>query len=170
MSGSTDNFVVKATESQEAANAVATALANKYPDMTGIKYFAMDINLYDVTGNNQITDTSNLSVNITMPLPDALRQYAGNNRAASVINGNQLEDLPAKFVTVDGVPCISFTATHFSPYAIYVDTNNLTYGTADYSPKTGDPIHPKWFVVIALAATSLILFLKKDKVIVPRAV
>lgn len=170
VSGSTDNFVVKVTESQEAANAVATALANKYPDMTGIKYFAMDINLYDVTGNNQINDTSNLSVNITMPLPDALRQYAGNNRAASVINGNQLEDLPAKFVTVDGVPCISFTATHFSPYAIYVDTNNLTYGTADYSPKTGDPIHPKWFVVIALAATSLILFLKKDKVIVPRAV
>ncbi len=170
VSGSTDNFVVKVTESQEAANAVATALANKYPDMTGIKYFAMDINLYDVTGNNQINDTSDLSVNITIPLPDALRQYAGNNRAASVINGNQLEDLPAKFVTVDGVPCISFTATHFSPYAIYVDTNNLTYGTADYSPKTGDPIHPKWFVVIALAATSLILFLKKDKVIVPRAV
>ena len=67
LSGSTDNFVVKVTESQEAANAVATALANKYPDMTGIKYFAMDINLYDVTGNNQITDTSNLSVNTTMP-------------------------------------------------------------------------------------------------------
>lgn len=170
VSGSTDNFVVKVTESQDAANAVATALANKYPDMTGIKYFAMDISLYDVTGSNQITDTSNLSVNITMPIPDALRQYAGNNRAASVINGNQLEDLPAKFVTVDGVPCISFTATHFSPYAIYVDTNNLTYGTADYSPKTGDPIHPKWFVVIALAATSLILFLKKDKVVVPRTV
>lgn len=170
VSGSTDNFVVKVSESSDAANAVATALANKYPDMTGIKYFAMDISLYDATGNNKISDTSNLSVNITMPLPDALRQYAGNNRAASVINGNQLEDLPAKFVTVDGVPCISFTATHFSPYAIYVDTNNLTYGTADYSPKTGDPIHPKWFVVIALAATSLILFLKKDKVIVPRAV
>lgn len=170
VSGSTDNFVVKVSESSDAANAVATALANKYPDMTGIKYFAMDISLYDATGNNKISDTSNLSVNITIPLPDALRQYAGNNRAASVINGNQLEDLPAKFVTVDGVPCISFTATHFSPYAIYVDTNNLTYGTADYSPKTGDPIHPKWFVVIALAATSLILFLKKDKVVVPRTV
>lgn len=170
VNGSSDSFVVKVSESSEAANAAATALAGRYGDMTPIKYFAMDISLYDATGNNKITDTSNLAVNVTIPIPDALRQYGGNNKVGAVINGNQLEELPCKFVTVDGVPCVSFTATHFSPYMIYVDTNNLTAGTMDGSPKTGDPIHPKWFVVIALAATSLFLFLKKDKVVIPRAV
>lgn len=168
--GSTDSFIVKVSESADAANQVATALAAKYGDMTPIKYFAMDISLYDSTGTNKITDTSNLSVNVTIPIPDALRTYAGNNKVGAVVNGNQLEDLACKFVTVDGVPCVSFTATHFSPYTIYVDTNNLTYGTTDGSPKTGDPIHPKWFVVIALAATSLFLFLKKDKVVIPKTV
>ncbi len=168
VSGSTDSFVVKITESADAANQVATALANKYGDMTPIKYFAMDISLYDATGTNKITDTSNLRVNVTMPIPDALRQYAGNNKIGVVVNGVQLEDLACKFVTVDGVPCVSFTATHFSPYTIYVDTNNLTVGTIDGSPKTGDPIHPKWFVTIALAALSLILFLKRDKVTIPK--
>ncbi len=167
VSGSTDSFVVKITESADAANQVATALANKYGDMTPIKYFAMDISLYDATGTNRITDTTGLKVNVTMPIPDALRQYAGNNKVGAVVNGTQLEDLACKFTTVDGIPCISFTATHFSPYTIYVDTNNLQVGLMDSSPKTGDPIHPKWFITIALAATSLFLFLKKDKVVIP---
>ncbi len=170
VNGSTDNFLVKVTEDANAANQIATALANKYPDMNAIKYFPMDISLYDATGTNKISNDANLSVNVTMPIPDALRQYGGNCKVASVINGNQLEDLPCKFVTVSGVPCVSFTATHFSPYTIYVDTNNLVYGLSDGSPKTGDPIHPKWFVVIALAATSLFLFLKKDNVRIPRTV
>ncbi len=169
VAGSTDSFVVKITENSDAANQVATALANKYGDMTPIKYFAMDISLYDVTGQNLITDTSNLSVNVTMPIPDALVQYAGNNKVGAVINGSQLEDLACKFTTIDGIPCVSFTATHFSPYTIYVDTNNLTAGTVDATPKTGDPIHPKWFVVIALAASSLFLFLKKDRIVVPKS-
>lgn len=167
VSGSTDSFVVKITESADAANQVATALANKYADMTPIKYFAMDISLYDATGANKITDTTNLSVNVTMPIPDALTQYAGNNKVGAVINGSQLEDLPCKFTTIEGIPCVSFTANHFSPYTIYVDTNNLTAGTIDGSPKTGD-IHPKWFVALALAALSMILFLKRDKVIIPK--
>jgi len=163
VSGSTDNFIVKVSESDDAANQVATALAQKYGDMTPIRYFAMDISLYDATGTTKLSDTNGLSVNVTMPIPDALTQYAGNNRVGAV-NGMTLEDLACKFVTVDGVPCVSFTATHFSPYTIYVDTSNLTYGTIDNTPKTGDGIHPKWFVSIALFSMSMILFLKKDKV------
>ena len=163
VSGSTDNFIVKITESSDAANQVATALSQKYGDMSPIKYFAMDISLYDATGTTKISDVNGLSVNITMPIPDALTQYAGNNRVGAV-NGLTLEELPCKFVTVSGVPCVSFTATHFSPYTIYVDTSNLTYGTIDSTPKTGDGIHPKWFVSIALFSVSIILFLKKDKV------
>jgi LPXTG-motif cell wall-anchored protein len=44
-----------------------------------------------------------------------------------------------------------------------VDTGNLTEGMLDVTPKTGDPIHPKWFLSLGLACLSIILFMKKDK-------
>ena len=97
-----------------------------------------------------------------MPLPDELRQYAGNNMVGAVAN-NKLEKLAAKFTTVADVPCVTFTATHFSPYTIYVDTGNLTEGIADATPPTGDGIHPNWFLVIGLGCISALLFMKRDK-------
>lgn len=162
VSGATDNFIVKVTEDQNATDAVVGALQAKYGDISRIKYLPMDISLYDATGRTKIADTSGISVNLTLPIPDDLVQYAGNNRIAAVVNGS-LEDLSARFTTVGGVPCINFTASHFSPYVIYVDTANLTEGTIDATPKTGDPIHPKWFLAMGMACISLILFFKKDK-------
>lgn len=169
VSGSTDNFVVKITDDASAASLAQTALQNAYgANFADIKYFPFDISLYDQSGTTKIADTSGMSVNITMPLPDELATYAGNNKVASVLGG-ELEPLNSRFTTVDGVPCINFTATHFSPYVIYVDTKNLTESTIDYTPKTGDPIHPKWFLAIGLACISLIMFFKKDKKVVVKA-
>ncbi len=165
VSGATDNFVVKVTEDQAATDAVVAALQARYGDISRIRYLPMDISLYDSTGRTKIADTSGISVSITLPLPDDLVQYAGNNKAAAVSNG-ALEDLNVRFTTVGGVPCINFTATHFSPYVIYVDTANLTEGTIDVTPKTGDPIHPKWFLALGMACLSLVLFFKRDKVVV----
>lgn len=168
VSGSTDNFVVKITDDQTASDLALRALQNSYGDITRIKYLPMDISLYDSTGRTKIADTSGLSVSITMPLPTELAQYAGNNKIASVAGG-VLEPLNSRFTTVDGVPCISFTATHFSPYVVWVDTGDLREATIDYTPKTGDPIHPKWFLAIGLAAISFILFFKKDKKVAVKA-
>lgn len=165
VSGATDNFVVKVTEDQSATNAVVAALQARYGDISRIKYLPMDISLYDSTGRTKIADTSGISVNLTLPIPDDLVQYAGNNKVAAIANGS-MEDLNVRFTTVDGVPCVNFTATHFSPYVIYVDTANLTESTIDASPKTGDPIHPKWFLAMGMACVSLILFFKRDKVVV----
>lgn len=165
VSGSTDNFIVKVTEDQSATDAVIAALQAAYGDISRFKYLPMDISLYDSTGRIKIADTSGISVNLTLPLPDDLVQYAGNNQVAAVSNGT-LEKLNARFTTVDGVPCVNFTATHFSPYVIYVDTANLTEATIDATPKTGDPIHPKWFLALGLACVSLILFFKRDKVVI----
>ncbi|MDE7332394.1 MAG: leucine-rich repeat protein [Lachnospiraceae bacterium] len=165
VSGATDNFVVKVTEDQAATDAVVAALQARYGDISRIRYVPMDISLYDSTGRTKIADTSGISVNITLPIPDELVQYAGNNKAAAV-SGGALEDLGVRFTTVGGVPCINFTATHFSPYVIYVDTANLTEGTIDTTPKTGDPIHPKWFLSLGMASIALILFFKRDKVVV----
>lgn len=162
VNGSSDNYVVRITDDAQATAAVIAALEGKYGNLSNIAYLPMDISLYDSTGQNKITDVSGISVDITLPLPDGLIQYAGNNRAASVVDG-RLEDLATKFTTIDGVPCVQFTATHFSPYTIYVDKGNLTEGLIDATPKTGDPIHPKWFLAMGLACISIILFCKKDK-------
>lgn len=163
VNGATDNFIIKISETDEATKAVADALTNEYSSLDNILYYAMDISLYDATGTTKITDTSGISVDITIPIPDALIAYGGNNMAGAVVNGNQLEKLNENFTTINGVPCIRFTASHFSPYTIYVDTGNLTEGMLDTTPKTGDPIHPKWFLSIGLACLSIILFMKKDK-------
>ena len=161
--GSTDSFIVKVTETNEATNAVETALNNRYGSLDGLKYWPCDISLYDSTGTTKITDTTGLTVEITLPIPDELRQYGGNNKVGAVAN-NSLEDLGTRFNTVNGTPTVTFTATHFSPYVIYADTNNLVASEMlDASPKTGDPIHPKWFLAIALFAGSIFMFLKKDK-------
>ncbi|MDE7113794.1 MAG: hypothetical protein K2O57_06375, partial [Acetatifactor sp.] len=99
----------------------------------------------------------------TIPLPDSLITYAGNNKVAGVVN-DRLDKLSAKFTTIDKVACVTFTAEHFSPYVIYVETNNLSAGiVADNTPKTGDGIHPKWFLSIGLACMAVVLFMKKDK-------
>lgn len=161
--GSTDNYVVKISDTAEARAAVEAALINEYGSLNNLRYFAMDISLYDSTGTTKIQDTSNLAINITMPIPDELRQYAGNNQVAGVVNGNVLDKLSPRFTTINGVPCISFTATHFSPYTVYVDTSHLSSSVVDHTPKTGDLIHPKWFLALGLACVSMILLLKKDK-------
>lgn len=176
VNGSSDNFVIKVSETSAASEAVLKALLNQYGNVDKIVYFPMDISLYDSTGSKKITDTTGLSITITLPLPDSMIQYAGNNKTAAVVN-NQLESLAPKFTTINGVACVTFTCTHFSPYVIYADTANLTGGTAaggsgvtgtgngtiDSTPKTGDGIKPKYFLAVALAAGSVFLFLKKDK-------
>ena len=81
---------------------------------------------------------------------------------AGVVN-DRLDKLNPKFTTIDGVSCVTFVAEHFSPYVIYVDTANLSSGTiSDNTPKTGDGIHPKWFLSIGLACVSFVLFMQRD--------
>ncbi len=164
VNGSSDNFVIKISENSEATEEAIRALMNKYSDLSSIVYFPMDITLYDSTGTKQITDTTGLSINITLPIPDSMITYAGNNKIAAVVNG-KLQNLTPSFKTISGVSCISFTATHFSPYVIYVDTDNLSANVVvDSTPKTGDGVHPKWFLSVGLLCISIVLFLKKDKV------
>lgn len=161
--GSSDNFTIKITENSEATEAVLRALMAEYgSDLSRIKYFPMDISLYDASGTRKITDTQGLLINITLPLPDSLIPYAGNNKVAGVVNG-RLDRLGCKFTTIDGVSCVTFTAEHFSPYVIYADTGNLIEGmVVDTTPKTGDGIHPKWFLSIGLACMSMVMFMQKD--------
>ncbi len=164
VNGSTDNFVVKITDDPFATEAAYKALQYEYGDMSDIMFSAMDISLYDSKGITEIKDTSSISVTITIPIPDSLVAYGGNCKVAAIVD-DKLEKLNASFKTIDQVPCIQFTASHFSPYTIYVDAGNLSAsGTIDTTPQTGDLLHPKWFLSAGLFLCALVLFLKKDKV------
>lgn len=162
VSGSTDNFIVRITESPEATAAVEQALTNTYGSLDGLAYLPMDISLYDSTGQNKITDSTGLNVTVTMPIPDVLIRYGGNARVAAADNGS-LQQITPRFTTIDGIACVSFVPPHFSPYVIYVDTSNLIAGQMlDSTPATGDPIHPKWFAAIGMACVSILLFVLSD--------
>ena len=163
VSGSTDNFILKITESAYAREEVEEALKEAYGSLDDIRYFPMDISLYDSTGTKKVENTDALHVTVTLPIPETLVQYAGNNKVGYVVNG-KLVNISPKFTTINGVPCITFVAPHFSPYVIYADTSDLSAGSAlDTTPKTGDGIAPKWFLSMGLAAIAVFLFVKKDK-------
>ncbi len=167
VNGSSDNFTIKISETSAASEAVLKALTAQYGDISKIMYFPMDITLYDASGDKKITDTSGLTVTITLPLPDSMIPYGGNNKVAGVVN-NQLDSLSPKFTTINKVDCVTFTCTHFSPYVIYVNTEQIgvlgdnTTGTSDQTPKTGDGIKPKWFLSIGLAAIGVFFFVWQD--------
>ena len=162
--GTTDNYVIKITKTDEADAEFNRALSEKYGDLSSYRQFAMDISLYDSTGEHKIEDPQGIAVTLTVPIPEELALYGGNNKVAAVDHSGSLENLSTRYSMIDGAPCATFTATHFSPYGFYVDTNNLTAGDLDNTPKTGDPISPKWVIAIGLAALSIFLFLKKDPV------
>lgn len=164
VNGSSDNYVIKISETEEANQMADQALLAAYGSLDAIRYLPIDISLYDSTGTQKISPVPDgININITMPIPDILAIYGGNAKVACTESG-MLEKIQPKFTVINGVPCMNFTVNHLSPYVIYVDTNNLTAtGTLDSTPKTGDPIHPKWFLVIGLAAVSGIMFLKRDK-------
>lgn len=163
VNGSSDNYIIKITETDEADNMAVQALSGAYGTLDNIRYMPFDISLYDSTGTQKISPVPDgITVSVTMPIPDDLTIYGGNNKIASTRNGS-LENLQPRFTVIDGVPCMNFTVTHLSPYVIYVDTANLQAGTLDSTPKTADPIHPKWFLCIGLAAISIFLFLKRDQ-------
>lgn len=164
VNGSSDNYVIKISETQEANEMAQQALTAAFGSLDAIRYLPIDISLYDSTGTQKISPIPDgVSINITMPIPDNLAIYGGNAKVACT-EGGTLDKIQPKFTVINGVPCMNYTVTHLSPYVIYVDTNNLTAtGTLDATPKTGDPIHPKWFLVIGLAAISGIMFLIRDR-------
>jgi uncharacterized repeat protein (TIGR02543 family) len=164
VNGALDNFVVRITDDPNATALVIEALQKEYGNLDQIIFTAMDITLYDETGTYKITDTTGLSVTITLPIPSLTAQYGASNIAASAADG-ELERLGGRITTIDGVPVVTFTATHFSPYTVYVDLDNLAAGVADQTPKTGDALHPKWYLVIGLASLSLVLFFRKEKIV-----
>ena len=153
--GTADGYQVNITKSDAAEAAFREALLRRYGSLDNIRYFSMDIDVKDENGND--IDTTGMSVTLTLPLPGSMEAYGTNNKVATVDGNGDLEDLNVQFSTLEGRPCATFVAPHFSPYGFYVNTGDLAIGTLDNTPKTADPISPKWFISLGLAALSIFL-------------
>lgn len=155
--------MIKITDTAEADAAADQALLGQYGSLDDLRYLPIDISLYDSTGTTKISPIPDgVSISLTMPIPNDLAIYGGNAKVALTEDGT-LRTIQPRFTVINGIPCMTFTIDHLSPYVVYVDTSNLSAsGSQDATPVTGDPIHPKWFLVIGLAAFAVVLFLKRD--------
>jgi len=103
-------------------------------ELTGTTVFPLDISLYEKGTDTKVQPAEGTSVTITCPIPESLLANKDKIKVVCLIDG-KLTVLETKVVLIDGVYCVQFNATHFSPYAMVVDTANvLNNNTAN--PKT----------------------------------
>lgn len=113
---------VRLKDNPIARKAVEDALKNQGADLPAdAAIFPLDISLYIAGTNTKVQPNSGENVEITCPIPESLLANKDKLTVVCVIDG-KLTVLPVKLVQKDGVWCITFTASHFSPYALVVDS------------------------------------------------
>jgi len=142
-------------------------------ELTGTTVFPLDISLYVKGTDTKVQPKDGTSVKITCPIPKSLLTNKDKVKVVCVIDG-KLTVLDTKVVEIDGVWCAEFTATHFSPYAMVVDTTNalskvgettteVTVPATDTNPKTGNnnPIGTLSIIAIMSVATLTVVSKKR---------
>jgi len=84
------------------------------------KIFPMDIGIYAKGTNTKLQPQNGNMVTITCPIPEELLAYKDKIAVVCVVDG-KLEVLHTGLLNKDGVWCVVFKASHFSPYAFVVD-------------------------------------------------
>jgi len=92
-------------------------------ELTETTVFPLDISLYIKGTDTKVQPNEGTSVTITCPIPESLLTNKDSIKVVCIIDG-KLTVLETKVVLIDGVYCVEFTATHFSPYAMVVDSAN----------------------------------------------
>jgi hypothetical protein len=110
-----------------AMEAVSSAL-----NIENAQIFPLDISIYLKGTNTKVQPKEGTAVMITCPIPTEMLTNMEKLVVVCVIDG-KLQVLATTLVTKDGVPCVQFTANHFSPYAIVIDKDN---NLADYAAGT----------------------------------
>ena len=95
-------------------------------DLTDATVFPLDISLYVKGTDTKVQPNEGTSVTITCPIPESILSNKDKIKVVCLID-NKLTILPTTILQIDGVWCVQFTASHFSPYAMVVDTTNTSY-------------------------------------------
>ena len=146
-------------------------------ELTGATVFPLDISIYNKDTGEKVQPNAGTSVTITYPIPESLLADKDKVKVVCVIDG-KLTILETTIILVDDVYCVRFTATHFSPYAMVVDTTNAlsnlgkttptvttpTTTTAPTSnPKTGDNSATPISIIAILSVATLTVVTRKRK-------
>ena len=155
--------------------AVKTAIENALDDvlkqdLKNVTVFPLDISLYIKGTDTKVQPNAGTSVTITCPIPANLLANKDKIKVVCMIDG-KLTVLGTKTVQIDGVWCVQFNATHFSPYGMVVDaTNLLTVGTMTATTPTTTPAtNPKTEgnnpvgIIAILSVAALAVVSKKRK-------
>ena len=130
-----DNSVeVRLKEDKVTEGMVRTAMEMVFStlNLENAQIFSMDISIYLKGTDTKVQPKEGTAVMIICPIPTDMLANMDKLVVVCVIDG-ELQVLPATLVTKDGVPCVQFTATHFSPYALVIDNDNKL---SDYAAGT----------------------------------
>lgn len=154
--------------------AIEQALTEEYADiLKDVTVFPLDISLYIKGTNTKIQPNAGTSVEITCPIPTELLADKDNIKIVCLVD-RKLQILPTKIIQKNGVYCVVFTASHFSPYAFVVSEDIQAEDIAAGAPIIGnaDPVtddlntihdngFPYLIVLIGITALGIIFKLKK---------
>ncbi len=177
--GAEKGYMLNIADSDEAGSLILNAYRKLYGNNTPANIKAYDITLYEADTMIPITSLGKQSMEISIPIPDGITQ--DDLHVVCLDKDGQLEEVDARIATVDGFDCLTFKASHFSPYGVYnygsgaAGGNSVTVSNGkavftslssdkDDSPDTGDnSIHPKWFLGAGLLFTGLALFFYRGR-------
>ena len=178
MPGNDNSFVLRITDSTEAAQGIAAGYSELYGGRQPSGLQGFDISLYDSTGQIPITKLGRQYVTVLIPKPSGVS--ADGLYMVALDEDGQLEAIEHQVLELEDGEYIQFTTNHFSSYGMYqysswggqavVSNGGSTFismsGNKDDTPNTGDGLHPKWFLAIGLLAASVALFFYKGKRVV----
>lgn len=176
LDGAEKGYILKIVDSADGKNSINEAYREFYGNKSPSNLQAYEITLCEADTSVPINGLGRQSMEITIPFPNGVAEE--NLHVVCLDANGQLEEVPSRITSADGLDCITFTANHFSAYGVYnyvsgnmAAVNNgqavftsLSTGNKDVSPDTGDySIHPKWFLGAGLLFTGLALFFYNGK-------
>lgn len=171
--GSEEDFILHIRESEDAVARISDAYGELYGGRTPSKLQAYEISLMDQTDTVPIHKLGKQTATVELSVPDGIS--TDQMHVVTLDEDGQLEAVNYEVTESNGESKIRFTTSHFSPYGIYEydgfgGTGVVSNGKAiisgeikDNTPDTGDPIHPKWFLALGLAALACVFLFYKGQ-------
>lgn len=171
LAGSEDSYLLTIEDSDAAGTEIGDVYKKIYGNALPRNLCAYEISMTDAATGVPITGLGKMSMDVTIPMPNGVGEE--NLHVVCLDADGQLEEVESRVVSSDGIDALTFTAKHFSPYAVYNygSDNSLTadvkdgqavfasLGNKDDSPNTGDnSIHPKWFLSAGLVFAAMAMF------------
>lgn len=171
LAGSEGSYLLTIEDNDNAGVKIGDVYKKIYGNALPRNLRAYEITLTETATGVPITGLGKLSMDVTIPIPDGVGEE--NLHVVCLDADGQLEEVESRVVSSDGMDALTFTAKHFSPYAVYnygsgntsvADVRDgqavfASLGNKDDSPDTGDhSIHPKWFLSIGLVFAAMAMF------------